>query len=87
VNDEIADYGDFSLRTKASVEARNHRQTGNRALLARALMLLADEAKPPLRHVAGSDAIEKAGAKLKDMGDEMTKLHELSLSTDGHFGH
>jgi hypothetical protein len=55
------------LRIKASVEARNHRQIGNPALVGGALIVLAEEAKPPLRYVAGSDAVEKVRAKLKDV--------------------
>ena len=42
--------------------------------------MLAEEAKPPLRYVAGSDAVEKVRAKLKDVGrrdDEIARIVAL----------
>jgi hypothetical protein len=68
------------LRNKASVEARNHRQIGNPALLARALIVLAEEAKPPLRYVPESDVVEKVRAKLKDVGDEMSRVEHPNIT-------
>jgi hypothetical protein len=81
-NKTIPDYADFSSKTKATVEARNHRQIGNPAWLAKALLMLAEEPNPPLRYVAGSNAAEKLDTKLRSVSDELAKWRELSLSTD-----
>jgi hypothetical protein len=72
-------------KTRSILEARNHRQIGNPARLAKALLVLAEEPNPPLRYVAGSDAVEKVSAKLQGVSDEIAKWRELSVSTDGKF--
>jgi hypothetical protein len=83
-NKTIPDYADFSSKTKATVEAWSDRQIGNPARLAKALLMLAEEPNPPLRYVAGSDAVEKLDAKLRSVSEELAKWRDLSLSTDGN---
>ncbi len=63
----IADYAE---RTRATVEAwksMNGQQGGDPVKLARALLTIADQAEPPLRFVAGADAIEGVEAKAREL--------------------
>ena len=63
----IADYAERTTATIAAWKSMNGRQTGDPAKLARALLTIADQDQPPLRFVAGSDAIAGVEAKAKDL--------------------
>lgn len=79
----VDDYAAPFAEIRAHFEEYNHRQAGDPARLARALVALANDTSPPLRFVAGSDAIEMAIGKLKAMSAEIAKWHQLSISADG----
>jgi len=76
----IADYAD---RTTATVEAwkgMDGQQTGDPAKLADALVVLADQDEPPLRFVAGADAVEAVEAKAKLLLAQAAAHRELSAT-------
>jgi NAD(P)-dependent dehydrogenase (short-subunit alcohol dehydrogenase family) len=81
----MADYDERRGRLRASFEQRNGRQPGDPARLAEAMVRLAREAKPPLRFIAGSIAVEAADAKFTGMRAELDRWRQLSLSTDGNY--
>ncbi|GAA2680658.1 SDR family oxidoreductase [Nonomuraea recticatena] len=61
---------DYAARTAPTIEGwkrMNGRQGGDPAKLARALLTLADQDKPPQRFVAGADAIEAVQAKAQEL--------------------
>jgi NAD(P)-dependent dehydrogenase (short-subunit alcohol dehydrogenase family) len=81
----VADYDERRGRLRASFEQRNGRQPGDPAKLAEAMVRLAREAKPPMRFIAGSVAVEAADAKFAGMRAELDHWRQLSLSTDGNY--
>jgi NAD(P)-dependent dehydrogenase (short-subunit alcohol dehydrogenase family) len=78
----IPDYDDRRTRVRSSFEQRNGQQPGDPAKLAAAILRLSGEAKPPLRFIAGSFAVEQADAKLAAMRAEFDRWRQLSLDTD-----
>jgi len=81
----VADYDEARASLRASFEQRNGRQPGDPIKLAEALVLLANEAEPPLRFVAGSIAFDAISAKLSDMQAELVRWRPLSVGTDGDY--
>jgi NAD(P)-dependent dehydrogenase (short-subunit alcohol dehydrogenase family) len=76
----IADYAD---RTTATVEAwrgMDGQQAGDPAKLADALVVLADQDEPPLRFVAGADAVEAVETKAKLLLAQAAAHRELSAT-------
>src|SRR5258708_23331333 len=65
----LDDYDDFRAKANAVFEARNHNQVGDPDKLGRALVQIANETDPPLRFVAGADALKVVNDKLKDVAD------------------
>jgi NAD(P)-dependent dehydrogenase (short-subunit alcohol dehydrogenase family) len=53
----IDDYAESTAQTRPAWEAMSGKQTNDPAHLAEALVMLADEQPPPLRWVAGADAV------------------------------
>jgi NAD(P)-dependent dehydrogenase (short-subunit alcohol dehydrogenase family) len=78
----IDDYVRSSAEAKASYDSHNHQQAGDPAKLGAALVKLASMEKPPLRYVAGSDAVEWILGKESAMRNEIEQWRELSVSTD-----
>ncbi|HVY98558.1 MAG TPA: oxidoreductase [Dongiaceae bacterium] len=78
----IADYAARRETLRASYEQRNGHQPGDPVRLARALVRLAAEQKPPLRFLGGAMALETAKAKLAGMGAEFERWRDLALATD-----
>jgi NAD(P)-dependent dehydrogenase (short-subunit alcohol dehydrogenase family) len=78
----LEDYAEFRARTLAVFEARNHRQIGDPDRLGLAVVQLAALAAPPLRFVAGSDALSVVEAKLDAVRTDLERWRSLSLSTD-----
>lgn len=81
----VADYDERRARVRASFEQRNGRQPGDPAKLAEAMIRLAREAKPPMRFIAGSIAVDAAEAKFAGMRAELDSWRQLSVSTDGNY--
>jgi len=76
----IGDYGERTEKTVAAWNAMNGQQGGDPAKLANALVRLASEEEPPLRFVAGADAVETIERKAKDLLAQAEAYRELSSS-------
>ncbi|QND53230.1 SDR family NAD(P)-dependent oxidoreductase [Phyllobacterium sp. 628] len=82
----IADYDERRSSLRASFESRNGSQPGDPAKLAEAMVLLSNEAKPPMRFAAGAMAVNIATTKFTCMQAELDLRRQLSLNTDGAEG-
>ena len=72
---------DYAERTKQTVTAwngMNGQQGGDPAKLARALVQLAGQDEPPLRWVAGADAVETVEQKVADLWEQIDAHCDLS---------
>jgi NAD(P)-dependent dehydrogenase (short-subunit alcohol dehydrogenase family) len=81
----VADYDERRAQLRAGFEQRNGQQPGDPAKLAEAMVLLANEASPPMRFLAGSIAVEAADSKLAGMRTELDHWRKLSVGTDGNY--
>jgi NAD(P)-dependent dehydrogenase (short-subunit alcohol dehydrogenase family) len=81
----IADYAALSADAKSTYETHNHRQAGDPAKLGTALVELASVEDPPLRYVAGSDAVDAILGSLTERRGEIERWQQLSVTTDGAF--
>ncbi|MFD5161978.1 SDR family oxidoreductase [Streptomyces hawaiiensis] len=79
----IDDYAERSTATVEAWKSINGQQPGDPAKLAHALLTIADQIEPPLRFLAGADAIEGATAKAK----ELLAQAEASRELGGNLGH
>ncbi|MGW6754985.1 SDR family oxidoreductase [Streptomyces sp. NPDC055006] len=79
----IADYAERTTVTVAAWKSMNGQQGGDPAKLARALLTIADQTEPPLRFVAGADAIEGVEAKARELLAQAQASRELG----GNLGH
>ncbi|MFF3711228.1 SDR family oxidoreductase [Streptomyces phaeochromogenes] len=73
----IDDYAERTTATVAAWKSMNGQQTGDPVKLARALLTIADRAEPPLRFVAGADAIEGVEAKARELLAQAQASREL----------
>jgi NAD(P)-dependent dehydrogenase (short-subunit alcohol dehydrogenase family) len=76
----IDDYAERTRQTVAAWKAMNGQQGGDPAKLANALVQLAGQDEPPLRWVAGADAIAIIEQKAKDLLAQVDAYRELSSS-------
>ena len=76
----IADYAERTRQTVTAWNGMNGRQGGDPAKLAAALVRLATQAEPPLRWVAGADAVQGVEQKAKDLLAQVAAYRELSSS-------
>jgi NAD(P)-dependent dehydrogenase (short-subunit alcohol dehydrogenase family) len=76
----IEDYAGRTADTIAAWKGMNGQQGGDPAKLATALVTLADMDQPPLRWVAGADAVEAATAKAQTLLEQVEAHRELSSS-------
>jgi NAD(P)-dependent dehydrogenase (short-subunit alcohol dehydrogenase family) len=74
----IDDYAERTSQTVAAWRAMNGQQGGDPAKLASALVQLAGQDEPPLRWVAGADAIATVEQKAKDLLAQADAYRELS---------
>jgi NAD(P)-dependent dehydrogenase (short-subunit alcohol dehydrogenase family) len=79
----IDDYAERTTATVAAWKSINGQQPGDPAKLARALLTLAGQDQPPLRFVAGADAIEGVSAKARELLAQVEASRELG----GNLGH
>jgi NAD(P)-dependent dehydrogenase (short-subunit alcohol dehydrogenase family) len=77
----LPDYDEFRHSSQPVFEARNHMQAGDPRKLGQALVQLANEAHPPLRFVAGVDALKVVDDKLSSVSAEVQQWRRLSAST------
>jgi NAD(P)-dependent dehydrogenase (short-subunit alcohol dehydrogenase family) len=76
----IDDYAPRSAETQEWWEAQNGLQGGDPAKLARALLTIADQERPPLRFIAGADSIEMAEQKVAALQQQIDAFRDLSTS-------
>jgi NAD(P)-dependent dehydrogenase (short-subunit alcohol dehydrogenase family) len=76
----IDDYVERSTQTIAAWNSMNGKQGGDPAKLANALVQLASEAQPPVRFVAGADAVAAVEKKAKDLLAQVNAHLELSTN-------
>jgi len=76
----IDDYAERTEQTVAVWNSMNGQQGGDPAKLANALVQLASQDEPPLRWVAGADAVELVEKKAKDLLAQAEAYRELSSS-------
>jgi NAD(P)-dependent dehydrogenase (short-subunit alcohol dehydrogenase family) len=76
----IDDYAALTAQTRSAWEAMSGRQTNDPAKLARALVTIADEEPPPLRWVAGADAVATVEQKANDLLAQVDAYRDLSSS-------
>ena len=76
----IADYAERTVQTVTAWKGMNGLQGGDPAKLARALIQLAGQDEPPLRWVAGADAVATAEQKAKTLLAQVDAHRELSSS-------
>jgi NAD(P)-dependent dehydrogenase (short-subunit alcohol dehydrogenase family) len=76
----IDDYAERTAETIPAWQAMNGRQAGDPAKLARAAVELADSDEPPLRWVAGEDAVEGVEQKARLLLAQVDAHRELSTN-------
>jgi NAD(P)-dependent dehydrogenase (short-subunit alcohol dehydrogenase family) len=74
----IEDYAERTEQTVAGWKSMNGLQGGDPAKLADALVQLASQAEPPVRFVAGADAVATVEQKAKDLLTQADAYRELS---------
>ncbi|GAB3576185.1 oxidoreductase [Leifsonia lichenia] len=78
----VADYAERTAETTAGWQAMNGQQGGDPAKLAAALIALAELEEPPLRFVAGSDAIPAVADKGRELTAQAEASRELGFALD-----
>jgi NAD(P)-dependent dehydrogenase (short-subunit alcohol dehydrogenase family) len=76
----IDDYAERTAQTRPAWEAMSGKQGGDPAKLARALVTVVDREQPPLRWVAGADAVETVEQKANDLLAQVDAYRDLSSS-------
>jgi NAD(P)-dependent dehydrogenase (short-subunit alcohol dehydrogenase family) len=76
----IEDYAERTKQTITAWNGMNGLQGGDPAKLAKALVQLAGQEEPPVRWVAGADAVAGVEQKAKDLLAQVDALRELSTS-------
>jgi len=76
----IEDYADRSAQTEETWQGMNGQQAGDPAKLARALITIADQDQPPLRWVAGANAVAAVEQKAHDLLAQVDAYRALSTS-------
>jgi NAD(P)-dependent dehydrogenase (short-subunit alcohol dehydrogenase family) len=76
----IPDYADRTAQTIEAWKGMNGKQGGDPAKLAAALLTIANAEQPPLRWLAGADAIGAAEQKANDLLAQADAYRELSSS-------
>jgi NAD(P)-dependent dehydrogenase (short-subunit alcohol dehydrogenase family) len=76
----IEDYAERTEQTIAAWKGVNGQQPGDPAKLAAALVRVAQEENPPLRWVAGADAVAGIEGKAKELLAQVDAYRELSTS-------
>ncbi|MEU2502299.1 short-chain dehydrogenase/reductase SDR [Streptomyces albogriseolus] len=75
--DSIEDYAERTAETKKMWQSMNGQQAGDPAKLADALLKVIDLDRPPLRFVAGDDALPAVEAKGKEIAEQATASRAL----------
>ncbi len=78
----IDDYAPYWAKASAVFRERNGRQPGDPAKLGTAVVRIVESDAPPLRFVAGADAVKVVEDKLAFVERETSAWRDLSLSTN-----
>jgi NAD(P)-dependent dehydrogenase (short-subunit alcohol dehydrogenase family) len=78
----IADYDEQRAQQMQFWKEANGQQSGDPAKLAQALIEIANEEQPPLRFIAGADAISTAEQVAATLQQQLNAYRELSSSLD-----
>jgi NAD(P)-dependent dehydrogenase (short-subunit alcohol dehydrogenase family) len=76
----IEDYAERNAQIRPWWEAQNGKQAGDPAKLAKALITIASQEEPPLRWIAGADAITEAERKVAEFQQQINAYRDLSTS-------
>jgi NAD(P)-dependent dehydrogenase (short-subunit alcohol dehydrogenase family) len=76
----IDDYAERTAQTRPAWEAMSGKQGGDPSKLAKAPVTIADEDPPPLRFVAGADAVETVERKARELLAQVDAHRDLSTS-------
>lgn len=76
----IADYAERTRQTRAMWESMNGKQGGDPVKLAKVLLTIASQEKPPLRWIAGADAVAAVEQKLIELQEQINAYRDLSTS-------
>jgi NAD(P)-dependent dehydrogenase (short-subunit alcohol dehydrogenase family) len=76
----IDDYADRTAQTRPAWEAMSGKQGGDPAKLAKALVTVVEQAQPPLRWVAGADAVATVEQKANELLAQVDAYRDLSSS-------
>ncbi len=76
----LPDYAERTARTQTAWKSMNGKQAGDPAKLAKALLTVIDEPEPPLRWVAGADAVAAVEEKAKELLRQVDAHGSLSSS-------
>ena len=76
----IDDYAERTARTRPAWEAMSGKQGGDPVKLAKALVTVVDHDQPPLRWVAGADAVETVEGKANELLAHVDAHRDLSTS-------
>jgi NAD(P)-dependent dehydrogenase (short-subunit alcohol dehydrogenase family) len=76
----IDDYKERTAQTRPAWEAMSGKQTNDPAKLAKALLTVVDQQQPPLRWVAGADAVATVEQKANELLAQVEAYRDLSSS-------
>jgi NAD(P)-dependent dehydrogenase (short-subunit alcohol dehydrogenase family) len=76
----IEDYAERNAAQHVFWDGMNGKQGGDPAKLAQALLTLAEQDQPPLRFIAGADAVAQAEEKLAERQQQIDAYRDLSSS-------
>ena len=76
----IDDYAQRTAETRPAWEAMSGKQANDPAKLARALVMIAEEEQPPLRWVAGADAVAAVEQKARELLAQVEAYRDVSSS-------
>jgi NAD(P)-dependent dehydrogenase (short-subunit alcohol dehydrogenase family) len=76
----VADYAERSAAQREFWQSQNGQQQGDPAKLAQALLTIAAEEQPPLRFIAGADAIGTAEQQIATLQEQIDAFRDMSSS-------
>ncbi|WP_308167074.1 SDR family NAD(P)-dependent oxidoreductase [Bacillus sp. ISL-40] len=76
----IDDYAERNAQYQAFWKEKNGNQEGDPIKLAKALITIVNQEKPPLRWIAGADAIAGAEQKVAELRSQINAYRDLSIS-------
>jgi NAD(P)-dependent dehydrogenase (short-subunit alcohol dehydrogenase family) len=83
----IDDYAATVGAMREFAAGADHKQPGDPAKLATAMLALVDSDEPPVRLPLGTDTVAKIGEKHRFVEDELKRWHAVAISTDHEDAH